>query len=59
MERNDTHDEVPISAWELALNDQSDPRTGKLTAAAIDKALNEHKSRHIEKRRSNEEDMIA
>lgn len=57
--RNEPHDDVLISAWKAALNDESKPKSSEATAAANEEESVEQEGRQIENYYTNEEDVIA
>lgn len=56
---NGSHDCVSISAWKPALNKKSEPWSGKAAGAANEEAPGEFDQRHIESRRSDNDELIA
>lgn len=53
------HDNVPVSAWEVVLNDESKLWFGEAAAAANQEEPVEHESHQIRNHRTNEDDVIA
>lgn len=58
MDRPVATDDIPISAWKLALNDESQPLSGEGAAAANKEAPVDHESCHMKYRREENEDVI-
>lgn len=50
---------IPIKAWELALNDESELWSSKGAVEAIDRHNVKNKSHYTESWRTNDEDVIA
>lgn len=57
--RNETHDDVLISALEATLNDKREPWSNEAAAAANEGAPVKNESRQISNRHTNEGDVIA
>lgn len=57
--RNDGNDDVLISAWEVALNNEIKPWAGEVAYSVKDEPNVEHENHSMECRRTKDEDVIA